>query len=657
MSPIIYILVHYDFSQIEYVAPFLEKYKSKVFIYNWHGLKQKMVDYYSLETKVFDFSLKNIIKCILEEKDQVVFLQTASLAYGFGQYQKEALLLIKKLLPERVWGVSVIGHCMYGCMSCKGNDHKVPVYFTRYFKKSIPYNASFIQQQFQVSKISVLCAPSYGETSLLQERAILEYFKQLQDDKKFEFVFKFHPAVYDENNYLDATKEELLEKQSVEYIKQNFKVTKESEPCLLPFFEAFDVIFCDLHSSVPFIASYFAPKAIVCYWNDDDYEVPAGRDPEFLKNLTVYKTLDELKSFLSVPLIKKGDQSFFFSMYGKVDGNEVDRFAKLANWPTDPGKPCLLTLNEACSKLVNQWLKIYANAEEKEDALKAIGISLESTIKIMTFNLWNGTEGCLKLEAIQKAAKSILQSQADVVCCQECASRGEHVPGTLGSRTVCLDELSQTLSKLSGKPWKFIYQGFVSLKTPSPIGILTNLEIISKSKSGFGVQLCKDKNFWVFNTHLPYLPYQPYQLVIPHIEYEGFGPLDPSEAADSCLKSRGQEIKQLVEEIETKDAVFVCGDFNEPSHLDWNFKGHVAGLHPCVVEWPCTYLLQSCGFRDSFRDVHPDNVLEPGYTWIDKKSDRIDFVFYKNCKSIDSQVYSTTEWVSDHLAVLSTFSL
>lgn len=73
-------------------------------------------------------------------------------------------------------------------------------------------------------------------------------------------MFKLHPTAYAalQDPEYDPTD---LENQTVKFIMQNFDVTEERQPCLLPFFEAFDFILCDLHSTVPFMASYFAPKA------------------------------------------------------------------------------------------------------------------------------------------------------------------------------------------------------------------------------------------------------------------------------------------------------------------------------------------------------------------------------------------------------------
>jgi len=181
---------HYDLSQVETCAPFLDRYGGVVFVYDWNVAKDQITDYYKRQypdgwVKVVPFSLRNILDSIrhldhrLERQDdshptannnstqeansgsngslnslassgsngsqeakrlhQVVFLLTASMNvdYGtFGLTQKKILDAVKEALPERVRAVNVIGHCMYGCASCSGVEHKVPLYFTRYFNKS-----------------------------------------------------------------------------------------------------------------------------------------------------------------------------------------------------------------------------------------------------------------------------------------------------------------------------------------------------------------------------------------------------------------------------------------------------------------------------------------------------------------------------------------
>ncbi|ORZ36794.1 hypothetical protein BCR44DRAFT_1059926 [Catenaria anguillulae PL171] len=106
----IYVPVHYEYSQVEYVAPFLEQYKgSKVFVYKWNGRRDKMIEYYSTSPEytnaqlgVYDFTLQNIISCILDEppEKKVVFLLTASMAYCFGEYQRNLLKSVKSTLKR-----------------------------------------------------------------------------------------------------------------------------------------------------------------------------------------------------------------------------------------------------------------------------------------------------------------------------------------------------------------------------------------------------------------------------------------------------------------------------------------------------------------------------------------------------------------------------
>ncbi|KAL7752727.1 hypothetical protein RI367_001729 [Sorochytrium milnesiophthora] len=830
----IYVPVHYDFSQIEYVAPFLERFPgSKVFVYKWNGIRDKIVKYYRESTEykharlgVYDFSLKDIVKCILEEPvdKKVVFLLTTSMAYAFGPYQKQLLTLVKteldtiadqlekeaqrdhdeqklhmaKKLRGKVWGVSVVGHCMYGCMSCKGNDHKVPVYYTRYFRKILPYTADDVRKQFDiqpgVSKpVHVLCAPSTGETCVLLHRPILEYLLKLEQEGHYKFVWKFHPAVYNVGDYSDTDEAHRKELDNVRWIFEHFTVTREDESCLLPFIDAFSAIFCDLHSSVPFIASYFAPKTIICYWNDADYEVPAGRDPAFLKNLNVFQQLEELPAILTGDKLPgpRGDQKFFWDMYGKVDGNEVDRFATLADWPRRPTDavaqdehPATLfasILRRSIANIAHAWSSVLDEAERKtqgqggaelaeenytKDCKMAIGLfedikmlppqqSAGSTarratngadtapqVKVMTWNMWHGSEACLKnkllagknamfnggtlpwvtdpkdrVKLLRMTADVILKADVDVVCLQECSSlplTDENQADAICSKGTRLDNsklLADTLSENSGRPWHVIQQGIL---TPgagnySPWSMVSRLPILAQSPGKFGVKVQVDAHsLWVFNTHLPYFPYQPYQLQRPAIPYENQQPLRTAkEAQDSSLESRGAQVSQFTNDVRSVAsdglAVVVCGDFNEPSHLDWTNAATIAGYHPMPVEWPSSCnVQQQLGLRDAFRTVYPDPVAHPGWTWcayneefasgqgdqegwttlgdgLRDKAERIDLVLYNERLEVsqvqvlgnqcapsgrrhdtDGMVDVATpddQWTSDHRAVVAAFHI
>lgn len=117
---VIYVPVHYDFSQLEYVAPFLQRFPgSKVFVYKWIGLRDPVRQHYlgdeyqSMNLGVYDFTLENLVSCVLNEDrgKKVVFLLTSSTAYAFGEYQREFLNILKEEMPDRIWGITTVGHC------------------------------------------------------------------------------------------------------------------------------------------------------------------------------------------------------------------------------------------------------------------------------------------------------------------------------------------------------------------------------------------------------------------------------------------------------------------------------------------------------------------------------------------------------------------
>ena len=95
-------------------------------------------------------------------------------------------------------------------------------------------------------------------------------------------------------------------------------------------------------------------------------------------------------------------------------------------------------------------------------------------------------------------------------------------------------------------------------------------------------------------------------------------------------------------------AVILGGDFNEPSHLDWQDDTRTRWDHNgAVINWECSCMLQSAGFKDAYRTIHPNPVSCPGFTfpagnrkaeetqpgklaWAPEadERDRIDFIYF-----------------------------
>jgi len=125
---------------------------------------------------------------------------------------------------------------------------------------------------------------------------------------------------------------------------------------------------------------------------------------------------------------------------------------------------------------------------------------------------------------------------------------------------------------------------------------------------------------------------------------------------------------------------FITGDFNSPSHLDWTEAVAQARPErvPFALDWPVSRALARAGFRDSYRQAHPDPVATPGYTWTPgtppprirrrETLDRIDWVMTAGpARTLASRLVGEAggpdvdigldPYGSDHRAVASTFAV
>ena len=115
----------------------------------------------------------------------------------------------------------------------------------------------------------------------------------------------------------------------------------------------------------------------------------------------------------------------------------------------------------------------------------------------------------------------------------------------------------------------------------------------------------------VANIHLPSTPYGPYQV------RKGW-PRDDLLRLERTLRVKAlSTVLRVLPRLAARGIpVFLTGDFNSPSHLDWTPAVAVARDDvPYAVTWPAGKALADAGFGDSYRDAHPDPVADPGYTW------------------------------------------
>lgn len=146
--------------------------------------------------------------------------------------------------------------------------------------------------------------------------------------------------------------------------------------------------------------------------------------------------------------------------------------------------------------------------------------------------------------------------------------------------------------------------------------------------------------------------------------------------------------------------VILAGDFNEPSWRDWIEENKDLYEHKGVVyKWDVSVMLEDAGYIDSWREIHPDPIEAPGFTYPSSNNDvpiskltwaprsdereRIDYIYYNGddqrlkledvmILGPDSSIAYSQEvresgagkillpegvWPTDHKALISIFSI
>ncbi len=173
-----------------------------------------------------------------------------------------------------------------------------------------------------------------------------------------------------------------------------------------------------------------------------------------------------------------------------------------------------------------------------------------------------------------------------------------------------------------------------------------------------------------FNTHLDYVKYGPKLLL------DGM-PLEEVLRSEDVVRTSSMRnlIPDMDQLAEQGYPVFLTGDFNQPSSLD--YSADTVGTRRGITEavpWTVSEALFDIGFRDTFREVHPDPLANPGLTKDNPDfrkggfGDRIDYVYSGGpTTTVDAQLVGEPggpnvdlpfdPWTSDHRAVLSTFDV
>jgi exonuclease III len=291
----------------------------------------------------------------------------------------------------------------------------------------------------------------------------------------------------------------------------------------------------------------------------------------------------------------------------------------------------------------------------------------ETTLRVMTFNIWGG--GANEEKGIEETVAAIKAAGADIVGLQE--TRVEPDPCTATDCAATGPSVAPAIAEALG--WH-VYDQTEQNEALWANAVISRYPIGPASANDLGVPIDVDgRTVWLFNIHLDDEPYQPYQLL--GIEY-GHAPFikTEAEAVSFAEQTRGTAMDLLASDMAAADsaaAVFVTGDFNEPSGLDWIEAAVTAGQQPITVNWPTTKRLADQGVIDAYRAIHPDPVAKPAFTWTprydeaasDDHPDRIDFIFARGegLAVTDAAIVGedgprsdipVMPWPSDHRAVV-----
>lgn len=328
-----------------------------------------------------------------------------------------------------------------------------------------------------------------------------------------------------------------------------------------------------------------------------------------------------------------------------------------------------------------------------------LGLSTKGMVKdirlsVLQLNIWQ--EGTMVPGGYQGIVDEIAAIDPDFVTLSEVRNYKD---------TRLCDRLLASLAGKGKKYYSFFSQGAGLLSrypiTDSAVIFSENGEICKLIANVHGREVA------VYSAHLDYLNYAVY---LPR-GYDGVtwkkmtAPctnLDTIMASNLASK-RDEGIAAFIQaadqDIRAKRLVFLGGDFNEASHLDWTASTKdLFDHHGMIVPWTCSVMLQDKGYKDSYRVRYPSPEKNPGFTFpADNKAvevkklawapdaderERIDYIYFYPDKKLQLQksivvgpsgsivrnqreeekgqdkfLLPSGTWPTDHKGVLSIFNM
>lgn len=269
--------------------------------------------------------------------------------------------------------------------------------------------------------------------------------------------------------------------------------------------------------------------------------------------------------------------------------------------------------------------------------------------KVLQWNIWHG--GChLGNNGVNRIIDLIKESNADIITMQEGYGSQQRIKDSLGYY-MQTPSLKDNLVLFSRYPITEIIPTKISFNSnPVKLTLPNNRQLL--------VNAC-----WLRYAYQP-----EYTCNYPNIGHNIYTWI----AEDKKLGLT--DIRHILEKdtkpylTEEDIPIIIGGDFNSCSHLDWTKAAAPLHFGYGPVAFPISQYMQNEGYKDSFREICPDEVTRPEGTiaviYGQLQVCRIDFLYYKGkgIKAVSSKIVKTAPeiddvWASDHAAVLTTFEI
>ena len=262
------------------------------------------------------------------------------------------------------------------------------------------------------------------------------------------------------------------------------------------------------------------------------------------------------------------------------------------------------------------------------------------TFRVMAWNIWHGGREDGEVEGPARVAEIIRDSGADLVALQETYGSGEWIAGQLGFH---FHPRGTNVSLLSRYPVIEDVSVFEPFKC---VGAVVELPG-GRRVACYSIWLPYDREIWEAGTR------------------DGATPeslLAACAASERDLERIREGIGERLSGTPHADLpIVIAGDFNSMSHFD--YVPSATQQYQAVIDWPTSRVMTEAGFRDAWRETHPEVDRVADRTWSprfpEQEQDRIDFVYYRG-PGIQARAAVRIDrheagFPSDHAAVVAEF--